>query len=162
MMYLVHMICKKWLLLAMRHRFFVSYTIFFAIFYCVIVLVVLYQAYGYSEVQTLTTLVVWNFYILSLQMVWGVGVNQHETEQSIDNFSSWVDPEATNAREMMNGTNGFDRFGDQPYQQAESHHPTDLVSDKDEFIHQKHFATQGDYDPSAATQGQFDPVHRFP
>lgn len=71
MMYLAHVICKKWLLLPMRHRFFITYSIFFSVLYCVVVMVVFYQAYGYSEVQTLTTIVLWNYYVLSLQYAWG-------------------------------------------------------------------------------------------
>lgn len=71
MMYLAHTICKQWLLLPMRHRFFITYSVFFAVLYCVVVMVVFYQAYGYSEVQTLTTLVLWNFYVFSLQYAWG-------------------------------------------------------------------------------------------
>jgi len=54
----------------MRHRFFVTYTIFFAIFYLVLVYTRMYHAYGFSEVQTLTSIVIWNYYVFTLQFCW--------------------------------------------------------------------------------------------
>lgn len=71
MMYLAHMICKRWMVTPMRYRFFITYSIFWAIFYAALVTILHYHAYGFNEVQTLVTIVLWNYYVLSLQYAWG-------------------------------------------------------------------------------------------
>lgn len=70
-MAVTHFVCKKWDLLESRYRFFITYSFFYCVFFSFLVFAGIYEVYGFDGAKSLMSLVLWNFYVLSLQYAYG-------------------------------------------------------------------------------------------
>ena len=75
MLFISSEVISKWASTIPRHRFFITYSVFYCIFFLILSISQIYQVYGLGEIHTLLMFVLWNFYVLSLQYAYGKSNN---------------------------------------------------------------------------------------
>lgn len=87
MISLTHLACRKRGMLPIRYHFLIPHSLVFCVFYAVMVFAGIYEVYGFDQAQALTTFVIWNFYVISIQYAWGCRIITGEREPEIKNTS---------------------------------------------------------------------------